>query len=75
MFMNGDVVYRVRKEQQRDQLRQVERWRVQRQAGLVSSIQLKRSACWLLCQVGRTLVALGQQLEQYGQPALVAQER
>ena len=75
MLLDGQTVYRVRKEENKDQLRQAERWRLLRQAGLVREIQLKRSACWLLCQLGKTLVALGQQLEQHSQPALAAQER
>ena len=73
MWMNGDVVYRVRREENQEQLRQAARWRLLREAGLVPGVQLKRSACRLLCQLGRALVALGEQLEQYGQPRLAAQ--
>ena len=73
MWMNGEVVYRVRREENQDQLRQAARWRLLREAELVHGIQLKRSACRLLCQLGRALVALGEQLEQYGQPRLAAQ--
>lgn len=29
---------------------------------------LSRQRCWLLCQLGGLLVALGQRLQQYGQP-------
>ena len=73
MWMDGDVVHRVRREENKDQLRQAARWRLLREAGLVHELQLKRSACRLLCQLGRALVALGEQLEQAGQPRLAAQ--
>ena len=33
MWMNGDVVYRVRREEKQDQLRQAARWRLLREAG------------------------------------------
>lgn len=73
MLLDGYVVHQVRKEQKKDLLRQAERWRLLREAGLVCKISLKRSACWLLCKLGRALVAMGRQLEQYGQPRLAAQ--
>jgi hypothetical protein len=75
MLTNGYVQHKVRREQTRDLLCQAQRWRLLRESGLVRSMPIKRSACWLLCQTGKALVALGQQLERYGQPALVVQER
>ena len=73
MMMNDYVVHRVRQEQKRDQLRQAARWRLLREAGLVHAPQIRQSACWLLCQLGRAMVSLGERLEQYGEPSLVAQ--
>jgi hypothetical protein len=73
VLMDGYTVHRVRREQIQDQLRQATRWRLLRDAGLVRGIQIKRSVCWLLCQLGRALIALGQQLEHVGQPRLAAQ--
>lgn len=73
MLMDGYVIHRVRQEEKKDQLRQAAQWRLLREAGLVRGLQLGRSACWLLCQLGRALVALGEQLEQVGQPRLAAQ--
>ena len=72
MLMNGYTVHRVRQEEKKDQLRQAARWRLLREAGLVHELQIKRSACWLLCRLGRALVSLGKQLEQVGQPRLAA---
>ena len=39
-----------------------------REAGLLYGARIKRSTCRLLCWLGRALVALGEQLEQLGQP-------
>jgi len=75
MLMDGYTVHQVRREVNKDQLRQAARWRLLREAGLVREIQLKRSTCWLLCQLGHALVALGEQLEQLGQPRLAAHHR
>jgi hypothetical protein len=72
MLMDGFVIHRVRREEQKDQLRQAARWRLLRQAGLVRELRIKQSACWLLCRLGRALVAVGEQLEQAGQPRLAA---
>jgi hypothetical protein len=73
MLLNSYAVHRIRQEEKRDLLRQVARWRLLRDAGLLPGMLVKRSACRLLCQLGRALVALGEQLEQYGQPRLAAQ--
>jgi hypothetical protein len=73
MLMDGYTAYQVRREENKDQLRLAAQWRLLRDAGLVYKIQIKRSVCWLLCQMGRALVALGEQLEQIGQPRLAAQ--
>jgi hypothetical protein len=68
-------MHRVRREEQKDQLRQAARWRLLREAGLVREPGIKQSACWLLCRLGRALVALGEQLERAGQPRLAADHR
>ena len=73
MWMNGYTAYQVTHQERQDQLRQAARWRLLRDAGLVYTIQIKRSACWLLCQLGKKLVALGEQLEQVDRPRLAAQ--
>jgi len=72
MMMNSYAVHRIREEEKKDLLRQVDRWRLLRDAGLLPETVIKRSTCRLLCQLGRALVALGEQLEQYGEPRLAA---
>ena len=54
--------------------RRRERRRLLREAGVHKRGWLSRQGCWLLCQLGRLLVALGQQLEQYGQPGILLLE-
>ena len=49
-----------------EELRQAETRRLLREAGIDRRGWLARPGCWLLCQVGRLLVALGRRLEQYG---------
>jgi hypothetical protein len=75
MLTNIYTEYRVRKEQLADQVRQAESRRLLREAGLMHKVQLRWSACWLLCQLGKRLVTLGENLQRYGQPVLAAQER
>ena len=74
MFKSSYALWQVGREQKRDQMRDAARWRLLREAGLVRRVPLPRPACWLLCQLGRVLVALGRQLERYAQPRLVPQE-
>jgi hypothetical protein len=73
MLMDGYTAHRIRREVNKDLLRQATRWRLRRDAGLTWETQIKQTSCRLLCQLGRALVALGEQLEQYGQPRLAAQ--
>jgi len=73
MMTDGYVVHRIRREVNKDMMRQAARWRLCRDAGLTWETLIQQTSCRLLCQLGRTLVALGEQLEQYGQPRLAAQ--
>ena len=73
MMIDSYAAHRVRQEENNDLLRQAARWRLQRDAGLLWGVRAKRASCQLLCQLGRALVALGEQLEQVGQPRLAAQ--
>lgn len=45
-------------------LRAAERNRLLREAGIQRQGWLSRQGCWLLCQLGRLLVALGQRLQK-----------
>ena len=70
MINDGYVIYRVRRQVNADHLRRAAHWRLLREAGLVPGKQIKRATCRPLCQLGRALIALGEQLQQYGQPRL-----
>jgi hypothetical protein len=74
MMVDGYTAHRVRREENNELLRQAARWRLRRDAGLTWGTEIKRTSCRLLCQLGRALVALGEQLEQNGQPRLAAQQ-
>lgn len=56
--------YRVEWERRQDMRRDVVRWHLLKQVERPSL--LTRQGCWLLCQLGRWMVQLGQQLLQYG---------
>ena len=73
MIMDGTTVHRIRREENKEMMRQAARWRLRRDAGLTWELQIKQTSCQLLCQLGRALVAFGEQLEQYGQPRLAPQ--
>ena len=49
-------------------LRRTETRSMLRQAGLEQQGWLSRQNCWLLCQLGHLLVALGRRLERYERP-------
>jgi hypothetical protein len=56
--------YRVEWERRQDMRRNAVRWRLLKQAGQPSL--LTRRSCWLICQLGRWMERLGQQLQQHG---------
>lgn len=57
-------------------LRAAERNRLLREAGIQRQGWLSRQGCWLLCQLGRLLVALGQLLQKRFQvPSLSLKEQ
>ena len=56
--------YRVERERREDMRRDVVRWRLLKQVARPSV--LIRQGCRLLCQLGRWMVGLGRQLQQYG---------
>ncbi len=56
----------------REALREGEKYRLLREARLDHQRWLSRQGCWFLCQLGRLLVALGQQLQRHGQPQIIS---
>jgi hypothetical protein len=64
--MNPEMLKRVEDERRQDQRRQAEQWRLVRLASQGRSPGwLSRQGYWLLCQLGRWMVSLGRQLQQY----------
>jgi hypothetical protein len=59
----AERMMRVRAEEEQ---RRAESRRLLRQAGLERQGRLSRPSGWLLCQLGRLLVALGERLKRYG---------
>jgi len=51
--------------------RRCEARRLLRQAGIDQRGWWPRQRCWLVCYLGRLLVALGQRLQQYSQPPTI----
>lgn len=62
-FLEREVQTRMQ-EAQRD----AENRRLLRSVKMDQRRWLPRQGCWLLCQLGRLLVALGQHLQRYGHP-------
>ncbi len=63
-YGNLEWHYRVEWERREDMRRDVVRWRLLKQVERPS--MLTRQGCRLLCELGRWMVQLGQQLQQYG---------
>lgn len=73
LYMHPDMQKRVQDGRRQEAMRQAEVWRTLHQGRARASRPgwLYGQRCWLLCQLGRLLVRVGQQLEGYGlsQPA------
>ncbi|UCC64837.1 MAG: hypothetical protein JSV36_07290 [Anaerolineae bacterium] len=57
-----------------EELRRAETRRLLHEAGIGGRGWLSRESRWLLCQIGRLLVAVGQRLERYTQPRVLPVE-
>jgi hypothetical protein len=68
MFLNVNHYLAVRLADMRaeEALHRAEIRRLIREAGIVDRGWWSRQRCWLLCQLGRLLVAVGRRLKQYG---------
>jgi hypothetical protein len=49
-------------------------YRLRRQRRKLQPGWMSRQACWLLCQLGHLLVALGERLQRYGLPQVLSLE-
>jgi hypothetical protein len=66
-----DLWCRVEHRRRAEMRHRAEQWRLLRQSRSGERPWLARSRCWLLCQVGRTLVWIGQRLESLGSVQVV----
>ena len=64
-YPHYDLVKRVAEMRVEDALHRAEVRRLLCEAGIDDRGWITRQGCWLLCQVGHGLVALGHRLEQY----------
>ncbi|MBN1580671.1 MAG: hypothetical protein JXA89_08195 [Anaerolineae bacterium] len=66
-YMQVNLYKRVEDQRRADRRRDAERWRLLRQGRRRSEQDwLSRQGCWLLCQLGRWMVRLGQGLQRAG---------
>jgi hypothetical protein len=65
-WMNVELFKRIENVRLEEMRRDAEIWRLLRQGQRDRSGRLARHGRWLLCQLGRWLVAQGQQLQAYG---------
>jgi hypothetical protein len=63
--LHPDIDAAAAKARHADIRREAERWR---QTRITRSGWLSRQGYWLMCQLGRALVRLGQRLANYGSP-------
>ena len=66
MYLNLELHSRVEKDRRQDILRDIEIRRLLRPDESRRRTWLARQGCWVLCQLGRWLVRLGQQLQSAG---------
>jgi hypothetical protein len=66
MYMSLELHKRVEEDRRQDILRDIEIRRLLSQGKPRQRKWLARQGCWILCQLGRWLVRLGQQLQSAG---------
>ena len=66
VYMNLELHKRVGEERRQDMLRDIAIWRLLHQGKPHQRTWLVRQGCWVLCQLGRWLVRVGQQLQSAG---------
>lgn len=69
--LHPDIDMAAAKARHADIRREAERWRRTRAAQAQSS-WFSRQGCWLLCQLGQTLVWMGSYLESWGSAQLAS---
>ena len=66
-YMQVDLYKQIEDQRRADQRRDAELWRLLRLGrSRAKQCWLVRKGCWLLCQIGRWMVKLGQELQRAG---------
>ena len=63
--LNLELYSQVQALRRQDMRRDAQQWRLARWAGS-RPVWLSQRGCWVLCQIGRWLVRVGEQLQSYG---------
>ena len=66
LYAHPELLKRMSDLRRQEAMRRAEHWRLVRLATGSRPGWLSRQGCWLLCQLGRTMVGLGRRLEGYG---------
>jgi len=66
MYLSPELHSRVQRERRQEMLHDAEMFRLLRQGRRRQQTWIARQGCWILCQLGRWLVRLGQQLQNAG---------
>ena len=66
--MPADLEKRLHDQRRQEAVQVAENWRQLRLARKQRPTWVTRQGCWLLCRLGRLLVALGQRLQAYAPP-------
>ena len=66
MHVHPDLLKRMNDLRRHDAETRADRWRLTRLATGSQLDWVSRQRCWLLCQLGRTMVQLGRRLEAQG---------
>ena len=74
LYIHPDLFKRQQELDREEAMRCADQWRSVQEACAGERPWLHRLGCRLLCYLGHRMVALGQRLQQYGGPEIVAAE-
>lgn len=66
--MHPDALVEIEAQKRREAIQRARLWHMMHEALNDHPSWARKQSCWILCQLGRLLVNLGQQLERYGAP-------
>ena len=69
--MHPDALVEIDAQKRHEAIQRAKRWHLMRETLSNQPSWTRKQSCWMLCQLGRLLVNLGQHLERYGAPQTV----